>query len=140
MLIPRLIVFALAASALGGCCLSGSGCSVPMQGDLAAWDGRGSPTGDGMASDDEAPPSTAISKADGMSAPMKRGRGKMQSEAGFAEREAADMDADAKLASKMVICNGCGPSGRDDAATGRPMRDRAGGTAALKIHEMDAPE
>src|ERR1700736_6040897 len=43
----RFIVFFVAALALGGCCVSSSGCYAPVPGVPTAWDGQGSRPGDG---------------------------------------------------------------------------------------------
>jgi hypothetical protein len=136
MILPRLIVFVLAALALSGCCMSGSGCYVAKEGPLGAWDGRGAGPDDAMVTEEEqsttpeqpmAPQSkkkTARTKT-GMTEPGKRTRAEAEreSEQMRAEQDAADQDADARLTKSLTICQNCVPSARDrDAAkTGTVM-------------------
>src|SRR5262245_34422884 len=45
----KLLVLLVAATALSGCCVSGSGCYAPTPGTPLAWDGLGEPpTADGV--------------------------------------------------------------------------------------------
>jgi hypothetical protein len=137
MILPRLIVFVLAALALSGCCLSGSGCYVAKEGPLSAWDGRGAGPDDSMVTEEEqsmapeqpmAPQSkkkTARAKTGMMTEPGKRTRAEAEreSEQMRAEQDAADQDANARLTKALTICQNCMPSARDrDAAkTGTVM-------------------
>jgi hypothetical protein len=133
MILPRLVIFVLAAVALGGCCMSGSGCYVAKDGPLSAWDGRGTGPDAAAPPEDEAmtseqpmtPPSkkrTARTKTGMMTEPGKPTRA--EAEQMRAEQDAADQDAEAKLAKKLTICRDCMPSARDrDAAmSGSVMR------------------
>jgi hypothetical protein len=129
MLFTRLTAFALIAFALAGCCASGTGCPVSLPADLAAWDGQGVRPDDGAA-----PP-----KADTASRPASKKRiarpkteiivgpvspasadAKPQMEQWWAEKEAADKAADAKLTRQLKICSDCLPPSRsrdDDAVS-----------------------
>jgi hypothetical protein len=135
MVIVRLVVFMLGAIALAGCCMSGSGCYVATDGPLSAWDGRGTgpddkppPQEEAMTPEPSMPPARqsktrmSQSKMDMTIGPITRTRGEARSEGksrsdqDYAEQQAADQEADAALARKLIICRDCAPSARDNAA------------------------
>jgi hypothetical protein len=123
MVLFRLSVFAAAATLLAGCCASSSGCYVAEPGIPTAWDGAGARP------DDAAPPrrqSTARmarAKTEVSIAPIANARAEAgpSSERDWAEKEAADRDADARLTKQLMICRGCLPE-REDDATGSTRR------------------
>src|SRR5258708_35573892 len=135
MVFPRCIVFVVAAVALAGCCASSSGCYVPLPGVPTAWDGQGSRPGDGAQPRHPrvARPKTEIIIGPIADAPAEA---KPQSEEWWAQKEAADRDADAKLTKRLKICRDCLPPARDDNATGSVSADRAGGASQPKIREV----
>jgi hypothetical protein len=137
MILPRFIVFVLAALALSGCCMSGSGCYVAKEGPLSAWDGRGTGPDAAAVVEEEQPMTpeqpmapqskkkTARTKTGMMTEPGKRTRAEaeQESEQMRAEQDAANQDADARLTKSLTICRDCMPSARDrdGAKTGTVM-------------------
>jgi hypothetical protein len=134
----RLVVFIVGAAALGGCCMSPSGCYVAKEGPLSAWDGRGTGPDDvAQAEEPSMKPEQSMparkskmkmskSNMEMTDEPMKPARGNAtpRTEQEWAEKEAADRNNDEMLAKKLVICRDCTPSARErEAATaGSAMR------------------
>jgi hypothetical protein len=119
MMLSRLIVFVLAAGALAGCCASSNGCYVAVPGIPTAWDGAGARPDDGAPPRRQSTARMARSKTEVVIGPIANasGEAKPPSEQVWAQQQAADRDADAKLAKRLMICRGCLPA-RDDDATG----------------------
>jgi hypothetical protein len=129
MMLARLIVFVLAAAALAGCCASSGGCYVPVPGVPTAWDGAGVQPSEGARADDGAPPRrqstarTARSKTEVIIGPITNAREEAtpRSEQEWAQKEAAERDADARLTKRLMICRDCLPA-RDDDVSGSARR------------------
>jgi hypothetical protein len=123
MMLPRLIVFALSAGALAGCCASSSGCYVPVPGIPTAWDGAGARPDDGAPPRRPSTARMARSKTEVVIGPIANARADAEppSEQKWVQEEAADREADAKLAKQLMICRGCLPA-RDDDVTGSARR------------------
>ena len=109
VMISRSIAFLFVAVALGGCCVSGSGCYSPVPGTPIAWDGLGpAPMENGSEYKPKraSRPNTEIvvgplngtaAQADPKSEPQDR----------WTQEQAADRDADAKLTKQLMICRNC---------------------------------
>jgi hypothetical protein len=125
MTLFRCIAFAAAAVALAGCCTSSDGCYVAVPGVPTAWDGAGPRPSDGIDPRDGAPPRrqsaarVARPKPEVILGPItdangaaRTGEAKTPSEKekDWAQREAADREADAKLARQLMICRDCLPA------------------------------
>ena len=128
MMFSRLIVFAFTAAALAGCCASGNGCYVPVPGVPTAWDGAGTRPSEGGRPDDAAPPRPqaarrARSNTEVIIGPITSAREEAtpHTEQEWAQKEAADRAADAKLTRQMMICRDCMPA-RDDEVSGSASR------------------
>jgi hypothetical protein len=107
----RFAVVGVCAVALAGCCMSTSGCNVPVAGIPAASDGiTVQPDDDGdpppRQSKKAAPAKTRIDVGSVADEPGER---KPHSEEWVARKEAADREADARLAKQLIICHGCLP-------------------------------
>jgi hypothetical protein len=142
MILPRLIVFVVAAIALAGCCASGTGCPVSLPPDLATSDGLVSSQDNGMRPDEPSMGKTGRSNSAMMTQPgmEPRKNAKQNAERSYEEQVAADRDADAELTRRLKICSGCGPSGRGTMAADS-MGDgmdagRAAATPRPKSREM----
>jgi hypothetical protein len=122
MKLARSTVLVLAAAALAGCCASGSGCYVAVPGIPTAWDGTGTPPDDSARPRRRPKARLARSKAEVAigSVGSARAEARPRSEQDWAQQEAADREADARLAKKMLICRGCLP-GHDDETTPSAM-------------------
>jgi hypothetical protein len=109
MMLPRLIVFVLAAGALAGCCASSSGCYVAVPGVPTAWDGAGARPDDGAPPPRQSTTRMARSKTEVVIGPIANARADAEppSEQRWAQEAAGDRDADAKLAKQLMICRGC---------------------------------
>jgi len=130
MALHRLIVFVFAAFALGGCCLSGTGCPAALPPDLATSDGLVSSRDDSVQPGE---PSIAVGASKGRMA------GRSKANRSFAEQDAMDRESDAELTRSLKICNGCGPGGRQDMANdamGDGMSGSRRGMAKSKSREM----
>ena len=128
MMFPRFIVIALSASALAGCCVSSNGCYVPVPGVPTAWDGAGARPGNGAEAYDDAPrrqprTRTARPKTEIIVGPITNAREEAapHSEQEWAQREADDRAADARLTKQLMICRDCLPA-RDDDMSGSARR------------------
>jgi hypothetical protein len=129
MMLARLIVFALTAAALAGCCASGNGCYVPVPGVPTAWDGAGTRPSEGGRPDDGVPPRRqaaarrARPNTEVIIGPITSAREEAtpHSEQEWAQKEAADRAADAKLTKQLMICRDCMPA-RDDDVSGSASR------------------
>ena len=116
-MLARFTVLVLAAAALAGCCASGSGCYVAVPGIPTAWDGTGTPPDDSARLRRRVTARLARSKAEVAigSVGSARAEAKPRSEQDWAQQEAADRAADARLARQLMICRGCLPGHDDDA-------------------------
>jgi hypothetical protein len=106
----RCITLLFAALALGGCCLLGNGCYAPVPGTPVAWDGLGpAPTESGV----KYKPKRAsrrnteivVGPLNGVTA--QSDDPKSQSNDRWAQQQATDQEADAKLTKQLKICRGC---------------------------------
>ena len=128
----RQIAFILAMLALAGCCASGSGCYVPVAGVPTAWDGAGAQPGEGTATRRQraARPKTEIivgpvARASGEAKPQAAaspfgasGSEVSEADKSWAQKEAADREADARLTRQLMICRDCLPSAAGTDAVG----------------------
>jgi hypothetical protein len=109
-MLSRCIALLFAAIALAGCCMSGSGCYVPVAtGGPVAWDGLGSvPAEDGAG--DYKPRRRASPKNEIIVGPLN-GQAALpdtQSQtSNWDQQQAADQQADVKLNNQLKICRGC---------------------------------
>jgi hypothetical protein len=125
-MISKYIAFLFAAGALAGCCVSGNGCYAPLPGTPMAWDGLGpSPTETAQAIEYR-PRQSARPKKEIIIGPISDAPAqpdpKPQAEEAWAQQEAADRDADAKLMKQLMICRNCLPAPALDDATGSVKR------------------
>jgi hypothetical protein len=109
-MLSRYVALLFATIALGGCCMSSSGCYAPVAaGSPAAWDGLGSvPTDDGAG--DYKPRRRASPKNEIIVGPLNGqvAPSETVSQAKDWDRQqATDQEADAKLNSQLKICRGC---------------------------------
>lgn len=138
MVLFRFIAFAAAAVALAGCCTSSNGCYAPVPGVPTAWDGAGSRPSDAIDPRDGMEPRRqttrriARPKTEIIVGPITHVQGEEKpqpektppSEKDWAQKEATDRDADAKLTKQLMICRDCMPSARDSDATGGTAASR----------------
>jgi hypothetical protein len=108
-MILKCIALLFVAVALAGCCLSGNGCYTSLPGTPIAWDSLGSPPTD---SETKPKPKRASRlKNEIVVGPLNETSAqadpKPQSHDRWAEEQAADQDADAKLKQQMKICSNC---------------------------------
>lgn len=114
----KLLVLFVAATALSGCCVSGTGCSAPAPGTPLAWDGLGAPpTADGVqpgegkpakkrtASRDREIVLGPLSTASTGSASSKSGVKAAYDE--WTRQPNEDSEADARLKRQIRICQNC---------------------------------
>ena len=138
MALPRLMVFVLAATALGGCCASGTGCPVSLPPDLATSDGLVTMPEDSPPPADPAPTTKKVRAKPRIAAETAGtyGDAKTDRDRAYAEQQAAEQAADAELTRHLKICSGCGSSGRDNRAADRiddgMTDDRAAATPRSK--------
>jgi hypothetical protein len=131
MIILRFGIFVLGAMALAGCCMSASGCYVPVAGVPTAWDGQGTPPDDSAQQlqeqqEQQQPPQArkkiARAKTEVIVGPIKKADGDTKREFGqfVAEKGAPDPDSDVKLKRQLTICRDCmSPAREDDAGAAR---------------------
>jgi hypothetical protein len=108
-MILKCITFLFSAAALAGCCLSGNGCYTSSPGTPIAWDGLGSSPTDNETT--PKPKRTSRPKKEIVVGPLNQTPALAdpipQSHDRWAEDQAADQDADAKLKQQMQICSNC---------------------------------
>jgi hypothetical protein len=110
-MISKCTTFLFAAFALAGCCVSGNGCYAPLPaGTPIAWDGLGSPPTESEV--EHKPKRTSRPKTKIVVGPLNESTAaqtdpKSQSRDSWAQQQAADQDADAKLTKQLVICRNC---------------------------------
>ena len=133
MALPRLLVFVLAATALGGCCASGTGCPVSLSPDLATSDGLVTMPEDSPPPSDPAPTTKKARSKPRVTTNTAATYGDAKSDAdrAYEAQQAADQAADAELTRRLKICSGCAASGRDTRAIdsmsdGTALGDTAG--------------
>jgi hypothetical protein len=112
-MISRWVALVFSAITLAGCCTSGSGCYSPAAaGAPVAWDGLGPvAAGDGDSDSDPKPRPRAPQKHEIIVGPLNAtvASPDVQPPAkdAWAQQQAADHEADAKLNSQLKICHGC---------------------------------
>jgi hypothetical protein len=110
-MISRCIALVFSAIALAGCCTSSNGCYSPVAaGAPAAWDGLG-PIAAGDGESDPKPKPRAPQKHEIIVGPLNATvappDAQPQAKESWAQQQAADQEADAKLNSQLKICHGC---------------------------------
>jgi hypothetical protein len=105
-MIPKFIGCVFAATALAGCCASGTGCYAPVAGSQVEWDGLY------QLPQDEAPKKkTAYQKKDVAVAARPKGVTEVvarpQTKEEWEQQQAADRADEAKLTKRLKICSGC---------------------------------
>jgi hypothetical protein len=110
-MIPQCVALVFAAIALAGCCTSGSGCYSPaVAGAPVASDGL-EPTAAGDGDSDPKPRPRALQKHEIIVRPLNAAGApsdvQPQAKDGWAQQQAVDQEADAKLNSQLKICHGC---------------------------------
>jgi hypothetical protein len=108
-MIARTIALLFAAVALAGCCAFGNGCHAPLSGTPVAWDGLGpTPTEDAV---EPKPKRPVRLKTEVVVGPLKdtsaQAGPKSQPQDRWAQEQAADQDADARLTKQLMICHNC---------------------------------
>jgi hypothetical protein len=114
-MISRCVAFVFSAIALAGCCTSSSGCYSPAAaGGPVAWDGLGPIAGDGQGDSNPNPRPRAPPKHEIIVGPLNAtvaapAAPDVQPPAkdSWAQQQASDQEADAKLNSQLKICHGC---------------------------------
>ncbi len=123
------IALLFSAIALAGCCASGTGCYAPVAGTPVAWDGLGPPPDDqprvitenGVTEEQPKRPAKPVAKPNGGG--TAAAAIKPHSDEWWAQKEAADRDAEKALARKLIICHGCSSAPtKEDGATGSVPR------------------
>lgn len=112
----KFIACAFVATALSGCCLSGTSCYAPVAGSQAAWDGLNEPPRDETPKE----PSHRKKYTAAAAQPKEDVIARRQTKEEWEQQEAADRAADARLTKKLKICSGCStaPEKADDATDG----------------------
>jgi hypothetical protein len=110
-MISRCVALVFSAITLAGCCTSSSGCYSPAAADApAAWDGL-EPVAAGDGDSDPKPRPRALQKHEIIVGPLNAAVApsdvQPQAKDGWAQQQAADQEADAKLNSQLKICHGC---------------------------------
>jgi hypothetical protein len=112
-MLTRFMVLLVAATALAGCCASGTGCSTtPMAGAPIAWDGLGEPPTANDAPGEEKRPAkrkTARNR-EIILGPLNGAPAQSDAKARYDEwtrQPNEDVEADARLARQTKICKGC---------------------------------
>jgi hypothetical protein len=132
----RCMAFVAAALALAGCCTSGDGCYVADPAIPTAWDGQGTRPGNGTGGEprhastsrvarskteiivgpiEDAPGQAALASDKPASRQLQSGKSpsdkapadKAQLDKQWAQDQAADQAADARLAKQLQICRNC---------------------------------
>jgi hypothetical protein len=111
-MIARCVALVFSAMTLAGCCTSGGGCDAPAAaGAPLASDGLGEPIAAGDGDSDPKPRSRARQKHEIIVGPLNAAVApsdvQPQAKDGWAQQQAADQEADAKLNSQLKICHGC---------------------------------
>jgi hypothetical protein len=110
-MVSRCIALVFSAITLAGCCTSSNGCYSPAAGAPVAWDGLGPiAAGDGDNSDPKPRPRAAQKHeiiVGPLNATVAPPDAQPHAKDGWAQQQAADQDADAKLNSQLKICHGC---------------------------------
>jgi len=108
----KLLALLIAATALTGCCASGTGCSTTTPGTPIAWDGLGEPPTANDAPGEEKRPAkrrTARNRAI-ILGPLNDATAQSDAKARYDEwtrQPNEDVEADARLARQTKICRGC---------------------------------
>jgi len=123
------IALLFSATALAGCCASGTGCYAPVAGTPVAWDGLGPPPDDQPRVITETGVIEQQPKRPAKPGVRPNGGGtaasaiKPHSDEWWAQKEAEDRNAEKALARKLIICRGCSSSStKEDGATGSVPR------------------
>jgi hypothetical protein len=112
------MVLLVAATALAGCCASGTGCSTtPMAGAPIAWDGLGEPpTANDVPGEEKRPPKRKTARNREIILGPLNGAAPSGASSGsdakarydeWTRQPNEDAEADARLARQTKICKGC---------------------------------
>ncbi len=108
-MISKCIAFLFAVIALAGCCVSGDGCYAPLPGAPIAWDGLGSAPAE--IGSEYKPKRNSLRNHEIIVGPLNEAAAqsepKSRSNDQWAQEQAADRDADAKLTKQLMICRNC---------------------------------
>jgi hypothetical protein len=103
-------VAVLSATALVGCCTSGGGCYAPAAGVPVAWNDS-QPVAAGNGGSDAKPRQRDWQKREIIVGPLNATavapNAQPEAKDRWAQEQAADQEADAKLNSQLKICRGC---------------------------------
>jgi hypothetical protein len=109
-MISRCVVLVFSAITLAGCCTSSGGCYSPAAGAPLDSDGLGPIAADDGDSDPKPKP-RALQKHEIIVRPLNAAVApsdvQPQAKDGWAQQQAADQEADAKLNGQLKICRGC---------------------------------
>jgi hypothetical protein len=112
-MLTRFMVLLVAATALAGCCASGTGCSTtPMAGAPIAWDGLGEPpTANDVPGEEKRPAKRKTARTrEIILGPLNGAPAQSDAKARYDEwtrQPNEDVEADARLARQTKICKGC---------------------------------
>lgn len=111
-MLTRFMVLLVAGTALGGCCVSGTGCSTPTGGAPIAWDGLGeAPAANDMPGEEKQPARRKVARnRQVILGPMNGASAQSEAKAQYDDwtrRPNEDAEADARLARQTKICRGC---------------------------------
>ena len=112
-MLTRFMVLLVAATALAGCCASGTGCSTtPMAGAPIAWDGLGEPpTANDAPGEEKRPAKRKTARhREIILGPLNGAPAQSDAKARYDEwtrQPNEDVEADARLARQTKICKGC---------------------------------
>jgi len=112
-MLTRFMVLLVAATALAGCCASGTGCSTtPMAGAPIAWDGLGEPpTANDVPGEEKRPAKRKTARnREIILGPLNGAPAQSDAKARYDDwtrRPNEDAEADARLARQTKICKGC---------------------------------
>jgi len=110
-MIAKCIVFLCSAIALGGCCISGSGCYAPVPGAPIAWDGLGSPPTDAAEASEYQPKKKTRPKREIIVGPLgdvsAQSNARPRASETWAQQDADDQVHEIKLKKQLRICSNC---------------------------------
>jgi hypothetical protein len=109
----KFLALIIAATALSGCCVSGTGCATPTAGAPTAWDGLGeAPTANGEQGSENRPKRRAAARnREIILGPLNESptgsTSGSRAEDRWTRLPNEDPEADAKLARQLKICRNC---------------------------------
>jgi hypothetical protein len=108
----KLLALIIAATALSGCCVSGTGCATPTAGAPIAWDGLGeAPTADGEQGSESRPKRRTARNREIILGPLNESPTASatgsRAEERWTRQPNEDPEADARLARQLKICRNC---------------------------------